>query len=335
MIRHLPTRTLALAVLAAAAGAPALAVAEAPRHCVLLASAYETRGVANSNVTDALRASGRVLQARLLQRLQADKLVVNGVAIDVDSRVIAAERIDRIRETTGCDTVVEVRNLFLSASFGGAFGFDVEVRRHADGGVTTAYSQQYRYGADKATIDAFSYDAFAEQAWAALRESAVLDADREARPVDPAAVRAEYDHLAAMWPHTLQDYHLRHILRTTELEASAMIARLHDTNPPSFATLAQQSSQDKASAAKGGDIGWVAQLSLPSEIAAAVRAQNGLLGVVPRPVQADDGWHVIEVLEARPSHAPPFEDVSERMAARVRWTSVVPEATWQAALKQQ
>jgi len=231
--------------------------------------------------------------------------------------------------------VVELRNVFWSASFGAAFGFDVVVNRNAGGTWTTPYSRQYRFGTDKATLASFSNDGFAQLAWDDLRQAALLDIDQEARPLELAAVRAEYDRLAAAWPKNLPEYHLRQILREQEPQASATIARLHDKDAPDFARLAADSSDDKASAAKGGDIGWMTLQVLPADVASAILAQGGRPGLLPRPLQAEDGWHVIEVLESRPSHPPAFADVSGRVAASMRWTAVVPQATWAAALRQQ
>ncbi len=325
-----------LATLAFVATPLAHAADAAPaRHCAIVAAEYETEGTISNELMADLRVNARVLQGRLLQRLQADKLVANGVYIDVDDRPLTTERVDKIRATTGCDTVVDVRSVLWMSTIGSAFGADVVVRRNTGGAMSTVYSRQYRYGIDTATLAAFSYDAFTDAAWADLRGSAVLDIDREARPVDPAAVRADYDRAAAAWPKDMPEYHLRHILRESELLCIAMLARLHADPPTDFATLAAASSDDKSSSDKGGDIGWTPAFSLPNAFSAAIRAQGGKPGLVDHPVHAEDGWHVLEVLDSRPSHAPPFADVSERFALRQRWTAVVPQATWDAALKQQ
>jgi hypothetical protein len=335
--RALPTllRT-ALAALALPACAAALAADAAPtRRCVLLAAEYETQGGSSAELMDALRFNTRLTRNKLLQRLQADRLVANAVLLDVDGRITSAARLHRIREITGCDTVVQIRNVLWSSSIGGAFGFDVVVDRTSGDASTTLYSRQYRYGLNHPTISAFSYDAFVDMAWADLHQAAVLDADRAAPGADDAAVRAEYDRMAAAWPKNLPEYHLRHILRESELLGIAMIARLHDQNPPEFGGLAADSSDDKASAAKGGDLGWYTLGLLPPEIAAAVRAQGGRTGLVDRPIHTDDGWHVVEVLGERPSHAPAFADVSDRLGANLRWNATVPPVTWAEALRAQ
>lgn len=278
------------------------------------------------------RANALATQTRMLQRMQADRLVANTFFVDMDSREGSAEKVRKTRTLAGCDMVVELRNVFWGTTIGGAFGFDV-VASHANGDAsTTVYSRQYRYGLDKATLSRFSYDGFTEAAWQDLRQAGVLDADREASPLAPAIVRADYDRMAAAWPPNMPEYHLRHIVRETELLGIAMIARLHDQNPPEFATLAADSSDDTASAAHGGDVGWVTPFAMPPEIERAVQAHRGP-GLIDHPIQAADGWHVIEILGERPSHAPPFDDVRDRLEARLRWNAVVPAETWTQALK--
>ena len=44
---------------------------------------------------------------------------------------------------------------------------------------------------------------------------------------------------------------------------------------------------------------------------------------------------MIEVLDERPSHAPTFADVQERLGANMRWTAIVPAATWAEAQRAQ
>ena len=325
---------LAIATLAMSACTAALGADAAPRHCILLAAEYESQGKVTPEITNALRVNARVVQAKLLQHMQADRLVANTFFIDFDDRYTTRYRMHKARAITGCDTVVEVRSVFWGSLVGGAFGYDVVLQRAtgADDTLTNAYERQYRYGLDKATLDNFSYEGFSEAAWSELRQSAFLDIDRETVPMAQSAVRAEYDRDVAAWPANLPEYHLRRIRRTTELEAIGTISMLRDQkNPPTFAALAADLSNDSTSAAKGGDMGWLTASSMPPEVANAVRERAGHPGLIERPVHTDDGWQVLEVLAERPSHAPPFDEVSDRLAAILRWNAVVPPATWKLA----
>lgn len=94
----------------------------------------------------------------------------------------------------------------------------------------------------------------------------------------------------------------RHILvQLNELvndqEAKTRLLKIKDriANGEEFATLARAHSDDKASAIKGGDLGWVSPgfLVPPFE-----EAMNNLsINEVSEPVQTQFGWHMIQVLD--------------------------------------
>lgn len=104
--------------------------------------------------------------------------------------------------------------------------------------------------------------------------------------------------------HSVTQSHARHILiKTNELvddnEAKKRLRDLKDriAQGADFAELARAHSDDKASALKGGDLGWVAPGALvpPFE-----EAMNELaLKQLSEPVQTQFGWHLIQVLERR------------------------------------
>ncbi|MBX6391852.1 MAG: peptidyl-prolyl cis-trans isomerase, partial [Burkholderiales bacterium] len=110
---------------------------------------------------------------------------------------------------------------------------------------------------------------------------------------------------------------VRHILvRTNELvsEEEALrkltVLRERIVQGADFAELARLNSDD-ASAARGGDLGWVLQGDTVPEFE---RAMNALApGEISRPVKTPFGYHLIQVLERR------VADVSgdrKRMEAR-------------------
>ena len=97
--------------------------------------------------------------------------------------------------------------------------------------------------------------------------------------------------------------HARHILvrvneLTSEAEAKSKIERLKDRldSGAKFADLAKLNSED-ASAAKGGDLGWLSPGDVVPEFEEAMTklAPNQ----VSAPVRTSFGWHLIEVLERR------------------------------------
>ena len=102
-----------------------------------------------------------------------------------------------------------------------------------------------------------------------------------------------YDIITADTPHVEEQVWARHILVNTEDEAKTVIDRLNKGED--FGKLAAELSQDTATAAKGGDLGWFGkgQMVAPFEEAAF----SLKVGEISQPVQSDFGWHVIQVID--------------------------------------
>lgn len=98
--------------------------------------------------------------------------------------------------------------------------------------------------------------------------------------------------------------HVRQILLVPDNHSSSNEAR--DTllalrqqiiNGADFAKIAQKKSQDMHSAAKGGDMGWIAsQNVLPKFYQVMSNLKNGELS---EPFQTEEGWNLIQVLDRR------------------------------------
>lgn len=100
--------------------------------------------------------------------------------------------------------------------------------------------------------------------------------------------------------HLVNQTKARHILvKTNELvDDQAARQRLQELknridNGEDFAALAQANSDDKGSAAKGGELGW----SNPGDMVPAFEEMMGRMdeGVVSEPFQSRFGWHILEV----------------------------------------
>jgi peptidyl-prolyl cis-trans isomerase SurA len=96
----------------------------------------------------------------------------------------------------------------------------------------------------------------------------------------------------------------RHILiRTNEVtsdaDARSRLANLRERiiNGDDFATLARSHSDDKASAIKGGDLGW----STPGNLVPEFEEQMNALAIneVSQPFETQFGWHIVQVLGRR------------------------------------
>jgi peptidyl-prolyl cis-trans isomerase SurA len=96
----------------------------------------------------------------------------------------------------------------------------------------------------------------------------------------------------------------RHILiRTNEVtsdeDAQRRLTQLREriVNGDDFDTLARSNSDDKASAIKGGDLGW----STPGNLVPEFEEQMDLLAIdeVSQPFKTQFGWHIVQVLGRR------------------------------------
>lgn len=82
-----------------------------------------------------------------------------------------------------------------------------------------------------------------------------------------------------------------------------------------FATLARKNSQDRATAGKGGDLGWLQREQLPPSFAdVAFKLKPGETGDL---VTTQFGFHIIWVEEKEPAGFQPFEKVKDQIAPRI------------------
>ena len=109
--------------------------------------------------------------------------------------------------------------------------------------------------------------------------------------------------------------HVRHILiegDTPESKAKAekLLAQLK--GGADFAKLAEANSDDKGSAAQGGDLGFAPTNRYVPEFTKAIddlKANGQLSGVV----KTQFGWHILRLEDRRPARTLPYEDVAERL----------------------
>lgn len=90
---------------------------------------------------------------------------------------------------------------------------------------------------------------------------------------------------------------------------AAELARRAKAAGADFAALARQGSEHAESAARGGEIGWVADGQTLPEVARALAGMKA--GEVGGPVRSTAGWHVLRVLEERAAGPREFVEVRE------------------------
>jgi len=83
-----------------------------------------------------------------------------------------------------------------------------------------------------------------------------------------------------------------------------------------FAAVATAESDDPQSAAKGGELGWIAENRIQPEI----RSQLGSLktGSITGAVRMEDGWHFLKVLEVKDHYIPTLEEIKPQLVQEMR-----------------
>jgi len=83
-----------------------------------------------------------------------------------------------------------------------------------------------------------------------------------------------------------------------------------------FVKLATKYSQHAASAAQGGDMGWIDE----NQLIPAMKEQIEKLkvGGTSQPIRSQAGWHVVKLLESKPAGVAPLTEVREAIVAGLR-----------------
>ena len=83
-----------------------------------------------------------------------------------------------------------------------------------------------------------------------------------------------------------------------------------------FAELARKHSQDKSSADKGGDLGWLREDELLPAIKDPVA--NLADNAISEPLRLPDGYHILRLLGTRPASPAPLADVKQQLIQALR-----------------
>ena len=151
-------------------------------------------------------------------------------------------------------------------------------------------------------------------------------------------VRRDYDANRNQYERPEQR-HARHVLLKVPAGAGEADKRaVHDLaasvlerakKGEDFAALARSMSQDTVSAAQGGDLGWFGRGSMvkPFDDAVFATAPGQLAPVV----ETEYGFHVLQVLEARPAGTTPFDEVKDSIRRRLELARAQDMSTAEAA----
>ncbi|MBE2285804.1 MAG: peptidylprolyl isomerase [Prosthecobacter sp.] len=100
-----------------------------------------------------------------------------------------------------------------------------------------------------------------------------------------------------------------------EKKLQTLRQRLED-NPAAFGAVAREVSEDKESASRDGEIGWLSEKQIQPEILAQLPKLR--VNVISEPVRLKDGWHILKVLDMREPFTPIFDQVRLQLARRLR-----------------
>lgn len=141
-----------------------------------------------------------------------------------------------------------------------------------------------------------------------------LDDFAAAYEVDEEEIESAYEELAAEGRDQAR-LRASHILFSERAAAEAAAERAR-ADPDSFADLARDLSEDAASAAVGGDLGYVVRGDLPLEIEEALFSMEE--GEIEGPVRSDAGFHLLRLAESVVAETPPLEEIRPQIEARAR-----------------
>lgn len=89
-----------------------------------------------------------------------------------------------------------------------------------------------------------------------------------------------------------------------------------DSKSGDFAAVARDKSEARETAARGGEIGWLALTQIQPEIRSKVA--DASKGTVTDPIRLNDGWYVVKVLETKDAHTATPEEVKAQLVQALR-----------------
>ncbi|MFM7620253.1 MAG: peptidylprolyl isomerase [Alphaproteobacteria bacterium] len=123
-------------------------------------------------------------------------------------------------------------------------------------------------------------------------------------------VKKNYDELVVKLKDK-QDFRISYIIVKSQNEAQVLYQALLKY-PNSFAGQAQKRSLDKEIGKKGGDLGFVNEDLLPSEIIKEAKSLSK--GQIAQPIQIGDKFAVVKLVDQRPAQIEPYEKAKDGLS---------------------
>jgi parvulin-like peptidyl-prolyl isomerase len=83
-----------------------------------------------------------------------------------------------------------------------------------------------------------------------------------------------------------------------------------------FAAIAKANSEEPESAARGGEIGWLAENRVQPEVRPQVTSLSK--NATSEPIRLEDGWHILKVLEIKEAYTPTLDEVRSQLVQQLR-----------------
>lgn len=83
-----------------------------------------------------------------------------------------------------------------------------------------------------------------------------------------------------------------------------------------FAALAREKSEERETASRGGDAGWLAETQIQPEIRSKVASLSK--GTATEPVRLADGWYVVKVVDLKDPHTATLDEVKDQLVRVLR-----------------
>lgn len=83
-----------------------------------------------------------------------------------------------------------------------------------------------------------------------------------------------------------------------------------------FASVAREKSEERETASRGGEVGWLAEARIQPEIRSKVSTLSK--GSVTEPVRLTDGWYVVKVLDVKDAHTATLDEVKDQLVKALR-----------------
>jgi len=83
-----------------------------------------------------------------------------------------------------------------------------------------------------------------------------------------------------------------------------------------FSAVARDKSDERETAVRGGEVGWLAEAQIRPEIRA--QASGLAKGAVSEPVRLADGWYIVKVLDIKAAHTATLEEVRDQLVRVLR-----------------